>query len=126
MKLEEHIRWRISVILAFALLNFLTECEACSCRYCCGWGFHGLGIKYCSDHCYRSWNGWGEYSACSATCGGGTQSRTRTCPCGGSESESRFCGESCFNGVSYSGGRCPCQDWHYGSCCNRKITTMLT
>ena len=113
------LRWHHVVTLACVVIT-VTECESCRCSYCCGLNVFGA----CLNTCYKGWNGWGGYSPCSVTCGGGTQSRRRTCRCGGSESWSRYCGESCLNGGTYSGDRCSCEDWQYGSCCNSKMTSL--
>jgi len=123
VKFEKNLKWRHIVIVAFVLLNTVTECEGCSCETCCE--LFNMIIQICSKICYESWGGWGEYSACSATCGGGTQSRMRTCPCGGSQSESRNCGESCLNGGTYSGDRCHCSPWRYGRCCEGMCFMVL-
>ncbi|PFX32412.1 Hemicentin-1 [Stylophora pistillata] len=51
-----------------------------------------------------NWNGWGDWEVCSVTCGGGIQSRTRTCTnpwprfegrdCNGEEFEERPCNDN--------------------------------
>eukprot|EP00090_Calanus_glacialis_P008462 TRINITY_DN16813_c0_g1_i1.p1 TRINITY_DN16813_c0_g1~~TRINITY_DN16813_c0_g1_i1.p1 ORF type:complete len:481 (-),score=131.69 TRINITY_DN16813_c0_g1_i1:105-1547(-) len=57
-----------------------------------------------------SWSVWSPYSSCTVTCGGGTQSRTRTCSqegeCDGEERDERECGaEECgVNGAWSSWG----------------------
>jgi len=114
-------RWHHVVTLACVVMT-LTECDSCMCSYCCGLNVFGA----CFNTCYKGWNSWSGYSECNVTCGGGTQSRTRTCRCSGVslQREERSCGQSCLNGVSYSGGRCPCEDWQYGSCCNSKVTSI--
>lgn len=59
------------------------------------------------------WSAWSAWSSCSASCGGGTQSRTRTCTnpapnscgaaCVGSPSESQACNtQGCCNDVDYT------------------------
>ena len=57
---------------------------------------------------YVSWGFWGTWSACSKTCGGGTQNRKRKCQvysqrygdCAGENEETRLC-----NTLSCSAGR---------------------
>lgn len=47
-----------------------------SCQWSAGW---------CGDGTMNgpeNWNAWSAWSACTASCNGGTQTRTRTCPCG--------------------------------------------
>jgi len=114
-----HIKMDIIINNTAAVLTFLVcialivgKIEACSCSTCCGWSAFG----YCSQKCYDGWNGWGGYSGCSRSCGGGTQTRYRSCPCGGTGSQTIFCNTHCLNGGTYSGG-CVCPPWHEGTCC---------
>jgi len=61
------------------------------------------------------WSSYGSWGSCSVSCGGGTQSRTRSCnnpsrayggvDCSGSTSESQSCNtQSCWTATSASGG----------------------
>jgi len=104
-------------------------CDGCSCDCCCNQEQQPVedildvpvactkSLRVCE--CNPGWNAWGDYSACSATCGG-IETRIRTCDCGGSEIESRVC-SNCLNGGTHSGGRCHCEDWQFGSCCTCEI-----
>lgn len=58
---------------------------------------------------HGNWSAWGELSACSVTCGGGEQSRSRTCDnpppafggddCVGESEEIRPCNEISCEGI---------------------------
>jgi len=104
--------WQILTVVLFICIN-TTYSASCKCKTCCNWNFYVA----CLDPCYEYWNSWGSYSSCSATCGGGTQSRRRSCPCGGSDTEYKACNTNCLNDGQYYGGSCQCSQWRYGRCC---------
>ena len=58
-------------------------------------------MDYLLEH--SVWSGWSAWTSCSATCGAGTHSRTRTChglyPCSGDSKESRACQDSVCSGT---------------------------
>ncbi|XP_067949915.1 coadhesin-like [Watersipora subatra] len=65
-----------------------------------------------------TWNTWGSWSACSVTCGGSTQTRTRTCnrptggaDCVGDSSRTQICGTA-------SCPVCTCNPWQNWSVCS--------
>ena len=82
-----------------------------------------------------NWEPWDPWSDCSSTCGGGYKSRSRELccnldhdiyecltHCGKDRSgfrESTTCNELCYNGGTYTSGRCICPETHTGSCCSR-------
>jgi hypothetical protein len=66
-------------------------------------------VSYFSKKVNGNWGAWSAFGACSKTCGGGTQTRTRLCnnpapanggaACVGSASESQSCNtQSCTGG----------------------------
>ena len=110
--------WKLH--FAFFLLCIIlrwNKGDGCRCKSCCGWNILGI----CLDTCYKGWNSWGGYSECSRTCGGGTQTRYRSCPCGGTESQSQSCNTHCLNGGTYLTDICVCTPWRVGICCEGKI-----
>ncbi|XP_031561120.1 A disintegrin and metalloproteinase with thrombospondin motifs adt-1-like isoform X2 [Actinia tenebrosa] len=62
------------------------------------------GTELCSVKIDGQWSNWGSWTSCPVTCGGGSQSRTRTCTnpapanggqdCSGNSSEKQECGAS--------------------------------
>ncbi|XP_019618629.1 PREDICTED: sushi, von Willebrand factor type A, EGF and pentraxin domain-containing protein 1-like [Branchiostoma belcheri] len=77
------------------------------------------------------WSGW-SCTACSASCGGGTQSCTRTvvvaascggAGCSGASSETRRCtgSSSCNHGSAATSG-CSCNAGYTGSCCQSRVS----
>jgi len=113
----------VSVLCLLTLLCVylrINGCEGCVCDCCCDKVHQPdrpCTLRLCE--CNPGWNSWGGYGACSATCGGGFETRIRTCDCGSSETQSRSC-SNCLNGGTYSGGVCHCEDWQFGSCCTCK------
>lgn len=70
----------------------------------------------CSDTsgCTYSYTNWGSYSGCSVSCGGGTQSRTRSCQrSDGVTVDCSFCGGVCSS--SQSCNTQSCYTWNYYS-----------
>lgn len=86
--------------------------------------------------CNCRWDDWAAWSACTKTCGGGTQERDRsvwnydTPNCEGFEAcatsdmgfERRSCNTNCYNGGTYKTwtkyyGYCECQEGKIGDCC---------
>jgi len=58
--------------------------------------FDGIFIRETEAQLYGNWTPWTQWTACSLTCGGGNQIRTRTCPqglgaCPGLNQEERIC-----------------------------------
>ena len=47
--------------------------------------------------CSPSWSSWSSWSSCSTSCGGGTQTRTGTDGCGGSQTQSQSCNTQACN-----------------------------
>ena len=114
------LKLKCAICLLCFILQF-NECKGgCSCKSCCGLNIFGI----CTKWCYDNWNSWGGYSGCSRTCGGGTQTRYRYCPCGGTESQSQSCNTHCLNGGTYS-GICYCTPWRVGICCQGKIIIRM-
>jgi len=72
-----------------------------------------LQTRTCNQHQCPYYGNWGRWTVCSATCGGGSRSRSRTCQgvgtCRGPDSESQPCRT----------GRCPrFDDGEWSSCSN--------
>ncbi|XP_067949530.1 properdin-like, partial [Watersipora subatra] len=120
------------------------SCPTCSCtswtnwRSCprtCGVAASRRRTRVCSNNCdtqsdrkscpFRNcdptpavWNGWSAWTPCQVSCGGSTQTRTRTCSnirdifdCPGSFTESQTCGEEpCPN--------CDCTIWSTWTTCS--------
>ena len=73
-------------------------------NYCC----HGDAISLSCAAVIGYWSEWGTWSECSASCNGGTQTRTRNCApinanCSGSNIQRRSCNES----------PCPLREWSW-------------
>ncbi|XP_060585850.1 uncharacterized protein LOC132741646 isoform X2 [Ruditapes philippinarum] len=58
------------------------------------------------------------WSACTVTCGGGTQTRTCSTWLEFPSSSEQSCNTYCFNQGVYVNGRCQCSAWRSGSCCS--------
>ena len=95
------------------------------------------------DECECRWDTWEAWSSCTATCGGGTQKRSRkvwnlnTPECEGFEAcatndlgwQTQACNTQCYNGGSYVSigpyfGFCRCPDGKKGRCCQE--STFIT
>ena len=87
------------------------------------------------DECECRWDTWEAWSSCTATCGGGTQKRSRAvwsldtpdcegfeaCATPGSGWQTQACNTQCFNGGSFISfgdyGFCSCPAGKKGICC---------
>ncbi|XP_035692611.1 sushi, von Willebrand factor type A, EGF and pentraxin domain-containing protein 1-like [Branchiostoma floridae] len=68
--------------------------------------------------CDWYWNAW---SACSTTCGPGTQRRTAG-GCGAPGPETRDCNVRCYNGATVLTSSCVCRPGYTDTCCDKRIS----
>ncbi|XP_048259497.1 uncharacterized protein LOC124148456 isoform X1 [Haliotis rufescens] len=98
-----------------------------------------------TSHCHPNcaWLTPGDWSECSRTCGGGSQSRTLHLCCNHDESfdnclqrchsgsyasgpdDTRACNKICYNGGTY-GDRCRCREGWTGTCCQEATCSYIS
>ena len=87
---------------------------ACGGSDCSGSSYQTQTVSQACGKVNGGWSGWSGWSSCSVSCGGGTQTRTRTCnnptpvcggvSCAGSSTESQSCNtHSCCDGYMWDG-----------------------
>jgi len=118
--LNVFVFWFVSIVFVY-FIHHVMECQGCTCH---GYLHVGAKYQYCDPQC-GIWNAWGEYSECSQSCGGGSQTRTRECSCREHffalpARDSKACNTFCLNGGTFTGDRCYCGHLHHGSCCECK------